>query len=103
MTRAAIQRYAGWEALPHAIVVASLGAATEAGAPLRQGDERQEDPFGQLHAVQHLTVAGAEVAVAVGVQRESQRHSSGSTWSIASMAWSNSGSSTQVPARSSRS
>ena len=55
-------------------------------AQFRQHHEGQEDVFGRLQPIDGQRLVGAEIPVPIGVDDDSQGQSSGSTWSIASMA-----------------
>ena len=86
-----------------AFIFVCLGAALETGVQFGQGDKRQEDLLGELDAVHYDWITDAKIAVSVGIEGKLHGQRSGSTWSMASMARSKAGSSTQVPAKSSKS
>ena len=78
-------------------------AAEKAGAELGEDDKRHIDLGGALKPSERLSISSSEIDVAIGVDREPYCHDDSSMRSCAAIAWSNSGSCSQVPDRWSRS
>jgi hypothetical protein len=85
-------------------LVRPAGCPREKTRPqLGKRHESHADELRGPHAFHGFWSALAEIPVPVGIEKDSHFHSSSSTWSISATTRSNSGSATQVPARSSRS
>jgi len=87
----------------HALVAPGLCSAQESGAQLGQTDKREANFLGALEPIHGLPIGRAEIAIPVGINQDFHFHNSGSILSMSLRALSNLGSSTQVPARSSKS
>jgi hypothetical protein len=93
----------GEEAKQRSLVLSALLAQRETGAELTEHDDGKMDALRFLQEALHLRIAIAEVAITVGIERDPQRHSSGSIRRWSASASSTSGSATQLPVISPRS
>src|SRR3984885_12007526 len=84
-------------------VARSLTARSESGAQFSKHNEGQPDFIGEFDRFDNRHIAPAKVGIAVGVERQPQRHISSSMVCCAARALSNAGSLRQVPAMSARS
>lgn len=68
----------GQKPLESAFVLEAFLPKDKPGPQLGHHDEREKDRLGFLHKPGDLEIVSAEIRIAVGVQSDSQRHSSGS-------------------------
>jgi len=78
-------------------------AAEKAGAELGEDHKGYKYPGSTLQPSERLSISSSEIDVAIRVDREPYRHDDSSMRSCAAIAWSNSGSCSQVPNTWSRS